>query len=76
MNCIVTPDGISLAASVTAEVNPFVGVIVIAVPAEAPAAAAIVDAAALSVNVAGDAIVTANVTVLDTLPLVPLIVIA
>jgi hypothetical protein len=74
-NCAVTPAGIPLAASAALELNPFPGVIEIVVAADAPAPAVIVDGAALSVKVAAGVTVSANVAVLETLPLVPLMVI-
>jgi hypothetical protein len=74
-NCAVTPAGIPLAASAALELNPFPGVIEIAVAADAPAAAVIVDGVALSVKIDADVTVSTNAAVFDTLPLVPLIVI-
>jgi hypothetical protein len=74
-NCSVTPCGVPVIAMPTAALNPFEGVSVSVVDAEPPGAAVIVVGAAVSVNPAGATTVSENVAVVETVPLVPLIVI-
>ena len=74
-NCSVTPAGVPLTATETAELNPFTAVKEIVVAADPPRAAVMLAGDALSVNVAGDDTVNRTVAVFEKLPLVPLIAI-
>jgi hypothetical protein len=72
-NCTVIPEGRGLADSVTFELKPFAGVIVICVEADVPGAAEMLDGDAFSVN-EGDVTVTEKLAWLVKLPLVPVTV--
>lgn len=71
----MTPGGVPVIATCTLELNPLIGVNVIAADPEVPPCTVVmVEGEAVSVNVAGDTTVNVNVVVLVEPPLVPLIV--
>jgi hypothetical protein len=73
-NCTVTPAGMPLADSVALELKLPTAVSMIAVLADVPGDAEMLDGIAASVNVAADVTVNEIETEVEKLPLVPLIV--